>query len=136
MRSIRLLEQGPDGKNYDGKNYDGKNNKYRIHFEKGQMPPVNAHGFWSLTIYNAERFFVPNPLNRYTLSQRDKLVANADGSTDIYLQAISPGKDKEANWLPAPEGKFSVMLRLYWPTDEPPSILDGTWKPPAIKAAQ
>ena len=97
----------------DGQNYDGKNKKYRIHFEKGQTPPVNA--FWSLTMSNAERFFVPNSLNRYTLSQRDRLLANADGSTDIYLQANSPGNDKEANWLPAPEGKFSVMLRLYWP---------------------
>ena len=121
-------EKGPDGKDYDG------NNKYVIHFEKGQMPPVN--GFWSLTMYDADRFFVPNALNRYTLSQRDNLVANADGSVDIYLQADSPGKDKEANWLPAPKAKFSVMLRLYWPKDGPVSILDGTWKPPPVVAAQ
>jgi hypothetical protein len=60
---------------------------------------------------------------------------NADGSVDIYLQAGSPGMDKEANWLPTPRGKFSVMLRLYWPKETPPSILDGTWKPPPIKAA-
>jgi hypothetical protein len=66
------------------------------------MPPVN--GFWSLTMYDGDRFFVPNPLDRYTLSQRDELVANADGSVDIFLQAVSPGKDKEANWLPAPKG--------------------------------
>jgi hypothetical protein len=98
------------------------------------MPPVN--GFWSLTMYDGDRFFVPNALNRYTLSQRDNLVANADGSVDIYLQADSPGKDKEANWLPAPKAPFSVMLRLYWPKDGPVSILDGTWKPPAIGAAQ
>jgi len=121
-------ERGPDAKDYDG------NNKYVIHFEKGQMPPVN--GFWSLTMYDSDRFFVPNSLNRYTLSQRDNLIANADGSVDIYLQADSPGMDKEANWLPAPKAKFSVMLRLYWPKDGPVSILDGTWKPPAIEAAQ
>jgi hypothetical protein len=95
------------------------------------MPPVN--GFWSLTMYDGDRFFFPNSLNRYTLSQRDKLVANDDGSVDIYLQADSPGKDKEANWLPAPKAKFSVMLRMYWPKDGPVSILDGTWKPPPIR---
>jgi hypothetical protein len=87
-------------------------------------------------MYDGHRFFVSNALNRYTLSQRDDLVTNADGSVDIYLQADSPGKDKEANWLPAPKAKFSVMLRLYWPKDGPVSILDGTWKPPAVEAAQ
>ena len=92
------------------------------------MPPVKVDGFWSLTMYDGDRFFVPNALNRYTLSQRDNLMANADGSVDIYLQADSPGKDKEANWLPAPKGKFSVMLRLYWPKEGPASILDGSWK--------
>jgi hypothetical protein len=114
----------------DGQDYNG-NNKYVIHFEKGQMPPVN--GFWSLTMYDANRFFVPNPLNRYTISQRDNLVANDDGSVNIYLQADSPGKDKEANWLPAPKAKFGVMLRMYWPKNGPVSILDGTWKPPPIQ---
>ncbi len=88
-------------------------------------PPVN--GFWFLTMYDADRFFVPNPLNRYTLSQRDNLTVNADGSVDIYLQADLPGAAKETNWLPAPKAKFSVMLRLYWPKATPPSILDGTW---------
>ena len=123
-------ERAPDGKEYDG------NNKYVLRFEKGQMPPVNDHGFWSLTMYNGDRFFVPNALNRYTLSQRDQFIANDDGSVNIYLQADLPGKDKEANWLPAPNGKFSVMLRLYWPKTGPVSILDGAWKPPPIEAAQ
>ena len=123
-------EKGADGKDYDG------NHKYVLRFEKGQMPPVNDRGFWSLTMYDQDRFLFPNALNRYTLSQRDNLVANADGSVDIYLQADSPGKDKETNWLPAPRGKFSVMLRLYWPKEKPISILDGTWKPPVIEAAQ
>ena len=122
-------------KSADGKDYDG-NNKYVLRFEKGQMPPVNDRGFWSLTMYDGNRFFVPNALNRYTLSQRDQFIANADGSVSIFLQADPPGKDKEANWLPAPKGKFSVMLRLYLPKETAPSILDGTWKPPPVVAAQ
>jgi hypothetical protein len=120
-------------KNADGDEYDG-NKKYVMHFDKGQFPPVN--GFWSLTMYDAAYFFVPNSLNRYTLSQRNKFVTNADGSVDLYLQADSPGKAREANWLPAPKAKFIPMLRLYWPKETPPSIIDGTWKPPAIKLAQ
>ena len=103
-----------------------------MHFEKGQMPPVD--GFWSLTMYDSHYFFVPNPLNRYTLSQRNKFVTNADGSVDLYLQADSPSEAKEPNWLPAPKADFIPMLRLYWPKQRPPSILDGTWKPPAIMA--
>ena len=118
-------------KDADGKTYDGAAHKYVMRFEKGQMPPVK--GFWSLTMYDPEFFFVPNPINRYNLSQRDKLVTNPDGSVDLYLQAESPGPDKEANWLPTPKGKFIPMLRLYWPNDTPPSILDGSWKPPALK---
>ena len=99
------------------------------------MPPVNA--FWSLTMYDARYFFVPNPLNRYTLSQRNNFKANADGSVDLYLQNESPGKNKQQNWLPAPKGKFILMLRMYWPKDKPPSILDGTWTiPPAQEVAQ
>ncbi len=117
-------------KDADGKGFDAASNKYVIHFDKGQMPPVN--GFWSLTMYDEKYFFVPNPLNRYTLSPRNKFVMNADGSVDLYLQAESPGKAKEANWLPAPKAKFIPMLRLYWPKETPPSIIDGTWKPPAI----
>jgi hypothetical protein len=114
----------------DGQPYSGEN-KYVMHFDKGHLPPVN--GFWSLTMYNAEYFFVDNPLNRYTLSARDKLKQNADGSVDLYLQAGTPGSDTESNWLPAPQGKFILMLRLYWPKETPPSIIDGTWKPPAVK---
>ena len=105
--------------------------KYTMHFDKGQLPP--ARGFWSLTMYNGDYFFVDNPLNRYTISARDKLVGNPDGSTDIYIQADSPGPDKEANWLPAPKDRFSLMLRLYWPNEKKPSILDGTWHIPPVK---
>jgi len=110
--------------------YNGAN-KYVLHFDKGNMPPVDR--FWSLTMYNAQYFFVDNPLNRYTLSQRNKLKTNADGSTDLYIQADSPGKDKESNWLPAPIDDFVLMMRLYWPKEKDPSILNGTWKVPGVK---
>jgi hypothetical protein len=116
----------------EGKPYSGSN-KYVMHFDKGQLPPVN--GFWSLTMYDAEYFFVANPLNRYTLSARNKLKKNADGSADLLLQHEPPGKGKESNWLPAPEGKFILMLRLYWPKETPPSLLDGTWTIPGVKQA-
>jgi hypothetical protein len=107
--------------------------KYVMRFEKGQLPPVNA--FWSLTMYDDQYFFVDNPLNRYTLSQRNALNANADGSVDLYIQNTSPGKDKESNWLPAPAGKFILMMRLYWPKETKPSLLDGSWKIPEVKEA-
>lgn len=113
-----------------GKPYDG-NAKYVMRFEKGQTPPVN--GFWSLTMYDANFFFVDNPLNRYTVSSRTPFKANADGSVDVYLQNENPGPDKESNWLPAPKGRFIPMLRLYWPKETAPSIIDGTWKIPAVK---
>ena len=87
-------------------------------------------------MYDDKYFFVPTWINRYTLSARNKFVTNADGSVDLYLQADSPGNAKEANWLPAPKGKFIPMLRLYWPKETPPSIIDGTWKPPVIKQIQ
>ena len=99
-------------KDADGKEYDGTKN-YVMHIEKGQLPPVD--GFWSLTMYDANFFFVPNRINRYTLSSRNKFLTNSDGSVDLYLQADSPGKAKEANWLPTPNAKFVAMLRLYWP---------------------
>ena len=112
--------------------YDGSK-KYVMHFDKGQTPPVD--GFWSLTMYDKDYFFVDNPLNRYTLSQRNKLKPNADGSVTLYLQADSPGKDKESNWLPAPKDEFILMLRLYWPKEKSPSLLDGSWKIPEVKEA-
>jgi hypothetical protein len=114
----------------DGKPYDGAN-RYTLTFPKGQLPPVD--GFWSLTMYDAGYFFVDNPLNRYTLSARNQLKENDDGSVTLYLQNKSPGKDQESNWLPAPEGKFVLMMRLYWPKELDPSILNGSWKRPAVK---
>ena len=112
--------------------YDGKKN-YVLHFAKGQLPPV--HAFWSLTMYDESYFFVPNPLHRSNVSSRNKLVPNPDGSIDLYIQHESPGKTKEANWLPAPAGRFVLMMRLYWPKEKAPSILDGSWKIPRVHEA-
>jgi len=124
--------KAPMGQFVRMKEYSGAN-KYLMHFNKGEMPPVE--GFWSLTMYNGEFFFVDNPLNRYNVSSRSKFKANADGSVDIYIQNESPGEDKEANWLPAAKEKFILMLRMYWPKEKTPSIIDGTWKIPAVKQA-
>lgn len=107
---------------------------YVMHFEKDQLPPVN--GFWSLTMYDGEYFFVENPLNRYSISARQDLKHNPDGSVDLYIQHASPGADKESNWLPAPKDKFILMLRLYWPDETSPSIIDGTWTIPPVKVAE
>jgi hypothetical protein len=117
-------------KDAEDRAYDGAD-KYVMHFAKGELPPVE--GFWSLTMYNAEYFFVANPINRYSVSPRQNLKSNPDGSVDLYIQKDSPGADKEANWLPAPAGKFVLMLRMYWPDENAPSILDGTWTIPAVR---
>ncbi|MEW5838878.1 MAG: DUF1254 domain-containing protein [Pseudomonadota bacterium] len=110
-------------------------NKYTLTFAKGQTPPVN--GFWSITMYMIDQgwWFVPNPLNKFTVSPRNNLKANADGSITLYLQKDSPGKDMESNWLPAPAGEFIPMLRMYWPKENTPSILNGTWTPPMVVKA-
>lgn len=103
-------------------------NKYLLHFAKGELPPANA--FWSITMYDKNGFQVPNELNRFAIGSYDKLVTNADGSVDIYVQAASPGKDKEANWLPAPGDVFQPTMRIYSPR---PEVLDGTWSPPPFE---
>jgi hypothetical protein len=126
--AVYPTSEGPD----IVKKYSGAN-KYVLHFNKGEMPPANA--FWSITMYDKDYFFVPNPINRYTVSSRNKFKTNADGSVDLYVQHDSPGKDKEENWLPAPADVFVLMMRLYWPKEKPPSILDGTWKIPEVKEA-
>ncbi|MFO1393892.1 MAG: DUF1254 domain-containing protein [Steroidobacteraceae bacterium] len=115
-----------------GKTLNGAN-KYTLTFAKGQTPPVN--GFWSITMYMIDQgwWFVPNPLNKFTVSLRDKPKFNADGSLTLYFQNESPGKDQEANWLPAPKGDFIPMIRMYWPKDKDPSVLDGSWTPPSIQ---
>lgn len=110
----------------NGQPFDGTK-KYVMHFAKGQTPPVNA--FWSLTMYDDKYFFVPNTLNRVNLSSRSPIKHNSDGSIDIYIQKDSPGKDKQTNWLPAPEGKFVLMLRMYWPKEE---VIAGKYTVPPV----
>ncbi|WP_235956888.1 DUF1254 domain-containing protein [Fundidesulfovibrio magnetotacticus] len=118
-----------EGPNVLASYHGGKN--YVMRFEKGQLPP--AEGFWSLTMYDKDYFFVKNPLNRQSISARQNLKPNADGSVDLYIQHDNPGPDKESNWLPAPKDTFVLMLRLYWPSKANPSILDGSWVIPEVK---
>lgn len=110
----------------DGNALNGTH-RYVIHFAKGQTPPVN--GFWSLTMYDNQFFFVNNPLNRYTLSPRNALKYNPDGSLDLYIQQETPGSDKESNWLPAPDDDFTLMFRFYWPKE---ALINGAWNPPMV----
>ncbi|MGX1099205.1 hypothetical protein ACSSVZ_003255 [Amorphus sp. MBR-141] len=112
-----------DGK---GQPLDGAND-YVLHFEASELPPVDA--FWSVTVYDNDGFQVANSLNRFALSSWMPLEKNPDGSIDLYVQADSPGADKQANWLPAPGGPFNVTMRLYAPR---PEVLIGTWAPPGI----
>ncbi|MEI3852074.1 MULTISPECIES: DUF1254 domain-containing protein [Ensifer] len=114
----------------EGRPLDGAN-KYVLHFDKGKLPPVDA--FWSVTAYDAEGYLIPNTLKRQAIGDRDKLVANSDGSVDLYIQADSPGKDKEANWLPVGKAPFNLLMRLYSPREE---FLEGKWLPPEITTVQ
>jgi hypothetical protein len=111
----------------DGQRLTGANN-YTLQFAKEQIPPANA--FWSLTIYDSENYLVDNPINRYAVSSRDEMNYGKDGSLTIYIQHDSPGKDKETNWLPAPEGDVGFLaLRLYVPKKQ---VIDGTWRPQPV----
>jgi hypothetical protein len=109
-----------------GKPLDGAN-RYVLHFDKGATPPVDA--FWSITLYDAEGFQVANPLNRFAVSSWMPFKSNPDGSLDIYFQNESPGKEREANWLPAPKAPFNLTMRLYSPRSE---ALTGKWNPPPV----
>ncbi len=115
---------------YKGEALNGEH-IYLIHFNKDQLPPVK--GFWSITMYNNQQFFVENPINRYAIGNRDNLKFNEDGSLDIYIQNKNPGGDKERNWLPAPQGPFNLIMRLYAPDE---SVLKGTWIPPGVMKVQ
>ncbi len=106
--------------------FDGSH-RYTLHFAKDQIPPVRA--FWSLTMYSDDGYFVPNPIHRFAIGDRDPLRFNPDGSLDLYIQHDAPGGDRDRNWLPAPEGKFNLALRLYWPGEE---IASGRWTPPPV----
>ena len=123
----------------DGTVLDGSKHKYTLTFAKDQFPPVNA--FWSVTMYDGKtQLLIKNPINRYLINSPmlPGMKKNADGSLTIYIQKDSPGKDKEANWLPAPDGPIYLAMRLYWPKTEAPSVLppgEGTWQPPALVVA-
>ncbi len=113
-----------------GQPLDGVN-KYTIHFDKDALPPVRA--FWSITLYDQQGFQVPNSLSRFAVSSWMPFKYNADGSLDLYFQNESPGKELEANWLPAPKGPFNVLMRLYSPKSE---ALTGRWNPPPVMRVQ
>jgi hypothetical protein len=123
-----------------GETLDGSKHNYTITFPAGQLPPVNA--FWSVTMYDGKsQFLIKNPINRYLINSPmlPAMKKNSDGSLTLYIQKDSPGKGKEANWLPAPNDTIYLVMRLYWPKDTPPSILpagSGTWKPPGIETAK
>lgn len=105
---------------------------YVLKFKKGEAPPAEA--FWSITLYDQKGFPVPNTLNRFAIGDRDALKTNADGSLEIYVQATSPGREKESNWLPAPsKGPFNLTMRLYAPKQ---SVLNGNWTPPPVVALE
>ncbi len=121
----------------DNRPLDGARRAYTLTFPAGGLPPVNA--FWSVTMYDGRtQLLIKNPIDRYLINSPmlAKMKTNADGSLTIYVQNKSPGADKESNWLPAPAGPMYIVMRLYWPKTEPPSILPpggGTWKPPGVK---
>ncbi len=123
-------------KDINGETLDGSKHNYTLTFAAGQFPPVNA--FWSVTMYDGTtQLLIENPINRYLINSPMLLgmKKNPDGSVTILIQNKSPGKAKEANWLPAPDGPIYLLLRLYWPKTEPPSILppgEGTWIPPGV----
>ncbi len=119
-----------------GETLDASKSNYSLTFPAGQLPPVNA--FWSVTMYDGKtQLLIKNPINRYLINSPmlSAMEKNPDGSLTLFIQKDSPGKAKEANWLPAPNGTVYLVMRLYWPKDTPPSILppgEGTWKPPAV----
>ena len=115
---------------------DGGKHTYQMTFPAGQLPPVNA--FWSITMYDGRtQLLIDNPINRYLINSPmlPGLKKNPDGSLTVYVQKDSPGKDKESNWLPAPDGPMFVVMRMYWPKTAPPSVYPlgkGSWQPPAL----
>ncbi len=131
----------PNGRmDQNGEPLDGRKHNYTITFPAGRLPPVNA--FWSVTMYDGTtQLLIKNPINRYLINSPmlPAMNKNADGSLTLYIQTNSPGKAKEANWLPAPNDTFYLVMRLYWPKVTSPSILppgQGTWKPPGIVASK
>jgi hypothetical protein len=123
-----------------GETLDGSKHNYTLTFPSGQLPPVN--GFWSVTMYDGKsQLLIQNPINRYLINSPmvSSMKKNADGSLTLYIQKDSPGADKESNWLPAPNDTIYLVMRLYWPKTEVPSILPagaGSWSPPGVMQAK
>ena len=124
----------------DGEALDGSQHRYTLTFAEGQYPPVNA--FWSVTMYDGKtQLLIENPIGRYLINSPmvPGMKKGEDGSLTIHIQKDSPGAELESNWLPAPDGPIYLVLRLYWPRTEPPSILpvgEGSWQPPALQQAE
>jgi hypothetical protein len=122
-----------------GETLDGSQHHYTLTFPAGQLPPVNA--FWSVTMYDGKsQLLIENPIGRYLINSPmlSTMKKNPDGSLTLYIQKDSPGKAREANWLPAPNGTIYLVMRLYWPKTEAPSILPagaGSWRPPGLVRA-
>lgn len=119
-----------------GHTLDGSKHNYTITFPAGQLPPVNA--FWSVTMYDGKtQLLIENPIDRYLINSPmlPAMKTNTDGSVTLYIQKDSPGKELESNWLPAPNDEIYLVMRLYWPKTEAPSVLpagEGSWSPPGI----
>ncbi len=122
-----------------GEPIDCSANAYTLTFVAGDLPPVNA--FWSVTMYDSKtQLLIENPIDRYLINSPmlPEMKKNRDGSLTIHIQHESPGADKQSNWLPAPAGPVYLVMRLYWPKKNPPSILPagkGDWKPPGVALA-
>ena len=115
-----------------GNRFDASKHSYAMRFEKNELPQVDA--FWSMTMYSLpDQLMVANPINRYSIGDRSKLRYGEDGSLTIYIQRESPGKQKASNWLPAPDGPFSLQFRMYLPK---PKALDPLYLPPPVDASK
>lgn len=113
-----------------GQVLDGSDSRYSLRFAAGELPPVNA--FWSLTVYSlSSRSLVPNAINRYLINSAmlPGLKRDADNGITLHIQRETPGEERESNWLPAPNGSFVLVLRLYWPK---PEAFGNKWKQPAV----
>ena len=130
----RKSKQGCDLSKHERQRRQTAGGSEHLHhpFREGKTPPVD--GFWSITMYDVSYYFFPTR-EQATVSMRDHPVLNPDGSLDLYFSHDKPANAPQANWLPAPSDQFILMMRMYWPKETPPSILDGTWSPPPVKKA-